>query len=283
MKSVALLLLCLTYSYAAVPQTWQKFFIMMFENHGYNEVMSDPTWTSIIAKSFLLTNYHGVTHPSQPNYVAQIGGSYYTCTSDSNCNLPYKNLVDLFDPKMVTWRAYEENYTADASGACALSTEENMSYYRKHDPFMSFTDITTNLTRCQNIVNAQAYIGNDVKSNSLRDFSYYTPNIDDDSHDEPLSYSGQYLQNWMQSYYWPFVGVGQAWYNTLFMITFDEDEGTEGNHVVAFFFNPALTVGGLGNGSYNHYSVTKFVEQNWNLGNLGQNDVNATNFQQAFY
>jgi len=271
----------LLFSVAALAQVqnqWSQFFLMMFENHGYNQVTANTYWQKIIAGSFLLTNYKGVTHPSQPNYVAQLGGSYFTCTDDSPCNLKDKNLVDLLDTKGVTWMSYQENYVQGANGACNLITSGD-SYYRKHNPFMSFTDITSNTTRCKNIVNETVF-QSDVKKGNLPGFGYYTPNINNDSHDQNLDFSGQYLTNWLATWYTPYPA---AWKNVLFLITFDEDEGTEGNHVVAMLRGPNVTVGGTTDGSYTHYSVTKFVEQNWGLGNLGQNDVNANNFADSVY
>jgi len=263
-------------------QTWPSFFIMMFENHGYNQVTANSYWASIMSKAFSLTNYHGVTHPSQPNYIAQLAGNYFNCTTDGICNLKYPNLVDLCAPANVTWRAYMEDYVPLASGACN-GAEQIGLYYRKHDPFMSFIDITTNLTRCQQVVSAPTQFQKDLANNVLPMFGYYTPNINDDSHDRDLNYSGQYLQNWLNQYYYPNTGVGKPFHNTLFMVTFDEDSGTENNHVVAFFFGPNCTAGASNNGTFNHYSVTAFVEQNWNLGNLGQNDVTANNFANVIY
>jgi len=277
MRVACLLLLAVACVHGALP-TWPKFFLMMFENQGYDEVMNNSVWAPIVANSFLLTDYHAVTHPSQPNYVAQLGGNYFTCTTDANCNLDKPNLVDLFDPQGVTWKAYEENYTPGKNGACNLATEA-YPYYRKHDPFMSFIDITSNITRCQNIVD-NTTLQQDIKNNALPAFSYYTPNINDDGHDTGLTYAGNYFQSWMNTWYYPNNGPGQAFYNVLFMVTWDEDEGSEDNHVVAFFKGQNLTYGGTGVDSYTHYSITKFVEQNWGLGNLGQNDVTANNFAQ---
>jgi len=275
MKLLAVLLLVVASASAEEMPTWSKFFLIMFENHGYNQVMGNSYWSALIKNSFLLTNYRGVTHPSQPNYVAQLGGNYFTCTSDTNCNLNKPNLVDLLDTKYLSWKAYEENYTPNSGGACNTATSIGSEYYRKHNPFMTFTDIQNNLTRCQNIVNAQTYFLSDVQANRLPNFGYYTPNIDDDSHNQGLDYSGQYITNWINTFYTPYPNT---WSKVLFMVTFDEDEGTEGNHVVAFFRGPNATPGLTGVDAYNHYSITKFVEQNWGLGNLGQNDVNATNF-----
>ena len=47
--------------------------MLMFENHGFEQVMNNPIWSKIISSGLLLTNYSAVTHPSQPNYVAQLG------------------------------------------------------------------------------------------------------------------------------------------------------------------------------------------------------------------
>lgn len=263
----------------AVTNKWDKIFVIMFENHGYNQVQGNSYWTSIMKDSFQLVNYHGVTHPSQPNYVAMIAGSYFTCTSDSNCNLKQSNLADLIEGKRLTWRSYQENYVPGANGDCNLATSINSEYYRKHNPFMSFTDITSNLTRCQYIV-TETQFQTDVQKNALPDFSFYTPNIDNDSHDQSLDYSGQYLTNWLAKYYTPYTASGKAFANTLFMVTFDEDEGSEGNHVVAFFRGPGATPGKSQNTttSYSHYSFTRFIEDNWSLGSLGTNDATSTSF-----
>jgi hypothetical protein len=277
MRIACLLLLAVACVHGALP-TWPKFFLMMFENHGYDEVTTNSNWMPWVAGSFLLTDYHAVTHPSQPNYVSQLGGNYFTCTDDSNCNLNKPNLVDLLDPKRIPWKAYEENYTPGTNGACNMDTED-YPYYRKHNPFMSFVDITSNITRCQNIVN-NSTLQKDIMNNALPAFSYYTPNINDDGHDSGLSFAGQYFASWMNAWYLPNTGPGKAFENVLFMVTWDEDEGSEDNHVVAFFRGPNVTAGLTGVDSYTHYSITKFVEQNWGLGNLGQNDVTANNFAQ---
>jgi len=254
------------------PLKWDNFFILMFENHGYTQVTGNSKWAAIMNGTFQLTNYHAVTHPSQPNYVAQLGGNYFTCTDDTPCNLNYKNLVDLLEAKGLTWKGYMENYTQAAGGACNTTISFN-TYYRKHNPFMSFTDITNDTKRCSKIVN-EAVFQADVKT-GLPNFGYYTPNINNDSHDQDLDYSGDYLTNWIKEWYTPYART--TWANTLLLITFDEDEGVEGNHVVAFFKNINLSAA-TDDGTYTHYSVTKFVETNFGLGNLGQHDTTANDF-----
>jgi len=144
------------FALGAQGQGWPKYFLMMFENHGYNQVTANSGWNSIIKNGLSLTNYHAVSHPSEPNYVAQIAGSFYNITNDANYNLPYKNVVDLLDAHGHTWKAYQEDYQPKSGGDCNTVASEG-TYYRKHNPFMSFTDITGNLTRCQLIVNETVF------------------------------------------------------------------------------------------------------------------------------
>jgi len=183
-----------------------------------------------------------------------------------------KVLLTLLKKKGVSWKGYMEEYVPGTNGACNMETSAN-GYYRKHNPFMSFTDITGNLTRCQKIVNETGFQA-DVKANALPQFGYYTPNIDNDSHDQDLDYSSKYFSKWITDWY---TAYPATWSKTLFMVTFDEDEGSEGNHVVAFFKNPSLSSASDA-GQFTHYSITKFVENNWALGSLGTNDDKAADF-----
>jgi len=65
------------------------------------------------------------------------------------------------------------------------------------------------------------------------------------------------------------------------MLTFDEGTTFGTNQVYAALLGgavPAAKVGTTNGTRYNHYSLTKTVERNWNLGSLGQNDVGAAAF-----
>jgi hypothetical protein len=64
-------------------------------------------------------------------------------------------------------------------------------------------------------------------------------------------------------------------------LTFDEGSTSGTNQVYSVLLGsavPAAKVGTTNNTRYNHYSLTKTVELNWSLGNLGQNDVSASAF-----
>lgn len=59
----------------------------------------------------LLSEYYGLTHPSQPNYIASVGGDYFGLNHDNTIRIPknVSTIVDLLDTKNIDWRAYLED------------------------------------------------------------------------------------------------------------------------------------------------------------------------------
>ena len=46
---------------------FDKMMVVVLENRDYSAILSDKVFEKISDKGILLTNYHGTTHPSQPN------------------------------------------------------------------------------------------------------------------------------------------------------------------------------------------------------------------------
>lgn len=44
------------------------------ENTDYDKAAGDPNMAWLASQGITLSNYYGVTHPSEPNYVASVGG-----------------------------------------------------------------------------------------------------------------------------------------------------------------------------------------------------------------
>jgi hypothetical protein len=58
-----------------------------FENREYTAItaVTAPYFTSFAAANVNLTNFYGVSHPSQPNYLDGFSGSNQGVTNDSYC------------------------------------------------------------------------------------------------------------------------------------------------------------------------------------------------------
>jgi hypothetical protein len=49
-----------------------------------------PVFQSLASQGILLDSYYGVTHPSEPNYVATVGGDFWGMANDNLFNIPKK-------------------------------------------------------------------------------------------------------------------------------------------------------------------------------------------------
>jgi phosphatidylinositol-3-phosphatase len=60
-------------------------FLLIMENEGYNQVIGNshaPIINALAQDYGLATNYRGVADPSEPNYVAMLGGDFFGISSD---------------------------------------------------------------------------------------------------------------------------------------------------------------------------------------------------------
>ncbi|RKP23582.1 hypothetical protein SYNPS1DRAFT_30661 [Syncephalis pseudoplumigaleata] len=106
-------------------------------------------------------------------------------------------------------------------GNCFAGTRtSDKLYYRKHNPFISANNIRENPERCAKIVNADE-IEADLDNGSLPQFSFYTPDMNNDGHDTSLDYAA----NWLQGFLEPKLARKDFMDGeTLVIVTFDEND-----------------------------------------------------------
>jgi phospholipase C len=249
-------------------KNFDRVFIMLFENTGFDTAMADPNFNAFAAGGMLLTDYYTTYHPSQPNYIDLICGSNMGCKSDDDIDVKGDSVVDLLENSFLSWKAYQESYPGNCYTGSHTST-----YYRKHNPFISMVNVTSNATRCAKIVNANdSVLGLDADLNqgTLPQYSFYTPDINNDGHDTGVSYAGDYLASFFSNRVFP--------NGTLIFITFDEDDHDENNHLYSVMQGSMIQAGTTQSTYYTHNSFLKTVEENWGLPSLGRDDVDANGF-----
>ncbi|KAI8577047.1 hypothetical protein K450DRAFT_191830 [Umbelopsis ramanniana AG] len=254
--------------------------VVVLENEDYSAVMKNTYMSGLAAahNGTLLTNYLAVTHPSQPNYIAMIGGATLGFSSDSDGTTSSSSIVDLLEPAGITWKEYAENYTPLSGGGCDTSSSQASGLYRrKHNPFISFTKVTSSAARCANIVPA-TQLQTDISSGNLPQFMFYTPNMNNDGHDTSLTTAATWLKGFIE----PLLANTAFNKRTAVLLTWDESLSTSGNDQVWSVLVGTGVVPQAKNvdsTAYNHYSILATVEKNWGLGNLGQKDATATAFK----
>ncbi len=257
--------LCAAVPARAAAPAFKKVVLMIFENSSYDEAMAQQVLSQFAQSGALLTNYHAVGHPSQPNYVALIAGSRSGVSSDRPVTLDVPHLGDLLEQHGKTWRVYAQAYP----GNCYLGAQSG-TYARKHVPFLSMKDVQSDPTRCANVVDDSNF-ASDLQSGNLPDFSLFIPDLNNDGHDTSVSYAA----NWFSSYFGPLLSAPAFSKDTLLILTFDEDDHSEGNQVYTVLYGASVAPGATSSAAYTHYSVLRTIENQFGLGTLGQNDDSA--------
>lgn len=243
--------------------------IIQFENHSEKEVLADPNFAKYAKMGRAFTDYYAITHPSQPNYWTQVAGDHFGITDDSSHDLPQTSVFDTFEENGVSWKAYMEAYPGNCNAASSVGT-----YYRKHNPMISFDRIRNNATRCSKIQNSKA-LDADLAAGTLPNYGYFSPDINNDGHNTGVKFAG----NWLDHFLTP--RLAQFPPKTLIVISWDEDDYTEKNKILVSLLDPHGSIfptGSTDTNRYDHYSLLRTVEDNWGLPTLGRNDDKATPF-----
>jgi phospholipase C len=249
---------------------FQRIVVVNLENTDYSDAMDVHYLQKLASEGVLLTRYSAITHPSEPNYVTQVYGSDYGIQDDDVYDIEGKSLVDLLEKGGVSWKTYQEKYP----GNCFLgaSTPDHL-YVRKHNPFLSMNTVHQNPKLCAKVVD-EKQLDNDIKNNAVPQLVYYTPDMNDDGHDTDVKYAS----NWLRAFFKDRLTKPNFTKDTLFFVTFDEQEDYSGNNRVyaVMFGEPVKHLKGKKDSEpYSHYSLLRTIEDNWNLGNLGRNDTKA--------
>jgi len=162
-----------------------RVFVITLENHSRDGVIGDPNTPFItgLARHYgEAANYYGVTHPSEPNYVAQIAGDTFGINNDDPANrFNAPNLVDQLEAHHLSWGAYMESApSAGYLGDYWPSSSEKL-YANKHNPFVLFEDIRNDPSRLAKIKPYDA-LREDLNSRHAPNFVYIVPNQCHDMH-----------------------------------------------------------------------------------------------------
>ncbi|KAH8901975.1 phosphoesterase [Coniochaeta sp. PMI_546] len=263
-------------------KAFDRLAIIWLENTDYDLAAGDPNLDWLAKKGIKLTNHFGVAHPSEPNYVAAIGGDYFGMNND-NFNFIDKNVstvLDLLDTKGISWGEYQEDqpYSGfEGMGYVNQQTKAN-DYVRKHNPAVIYNSVAKDQERLAKIKNLTMFYS-DLAANTLPQWMFITPNMTSDGHDSSVTVAG----TWTRTFLEPLLDNKNFMDNTLVLVTFDENSSyAKQNRILGILLGdavPANLVGTTDDNFYNHYSEIATVEANWGLHTLGRWDVGANVFK----
>ncbi|HVA85696.1 MAG TPA: alkaline phosphatase family protein [Candidatus Saccharimonadales bacterium] len=235
--------------------------VVVMENRSYDQIVgsaSAPYLNSLTRQYGLATNYTGVAHPSEPNYLALLGGSTFGIADDGVHDISGTNLLDQLAARGLTWRVAAEDVPGHCyPGATAYGGSDGPGWYaRKHEPAISFTDVRTTPTRCANIENLAAF------RPGAANVQLVIPNFCHDMHDCSTATGDAFLRSWL-----PRILRSATFRQTLLVITWDEgtDDVGGGGHVATLVISPSVHPGAHAASRMNHYSIPRTVEDLFGL------------------
>ena len=278
---------------------------ILMENKGYCQVMTtcggSGTYETSLAQSYAIAGkctsnssctlggYTALFHPSEPNYVALVGGSNFGITGDGNCcyEIDQPNLVDRLQEHGLTWSAYAEGATY--SGICSFMPPSKANHFG----FLEFKDnnetqrcthflTTTPPTSPSGPADDHEFLA-ELNSASPSHYIWLTPNNNDNGHGSDASVGDAYLSNLVSKI------LNSKLFRTqraaLFIVY---DEGPSNNvfphdFIYASWSGPVIKQHYTGVGSYSHYSYLATLEKNWGFTCLVKNnDCNASAMTEFF-
>jgi phospholipase C len=192
--------------------------------------------------------------------------------------LNYKALPYLLDPKGISWKYYVPALIGNTGFLWnAFDAIRKVRYGRDwkiHD------------------VSPETLVFGDVAANELPAVSWIVPCGPNSDHSSPVDTGPSWVAGVVNA-----IGKSPAWKSTVIIVVWDDwggffdhvppafidNQGGLGFRVPMLAISPySKTVGYISHTQYEFGSILKFIENNWNLGNLGATDVRAASIADMF-
>ena len=235
---------------AAVPQPAHTVVVVM-ENHAYPEIIGNPSApfiNQLAHRGALFTRSCAITHPSEPNYLALFSGSTQGIADDA-CPVRFTapNLAaDLIEAGM-SFAGYAEDLPDTGSQVCSAG-----EYARKHVPWTDFSNVPGSVS-----MPFTGFPADDFAR--LPAVSFVIPNLCDDMHDCSVATGDSWLRARIGGYAeWAMT------HDSLLILTWDEDDGSQGNHIATLFVGQMVRPGRYAV-PVTHYSILATIEAAYGL------------------
>ena len=230
--------------------------VVILENEHYSNVIGSrqaPYLNKLADKGATMTHSYGVTHPSQPNYLALFSGSTHGVTSNA-CPQNLGNADNLGHQLRKSGRSfvgYAESLPKTGFRGCSSGR-----YLRKHNPWVNFDTLPASTN--------QPFTAFPSDYRKLPTVSFVSPNMCHDMHDCSIRTG----DHWMKKHFRRYARWAPG-HNSLLVITFDENAGGTVHSI------PTIIVGanvrpGVYAERFDHYGLLRTIEDAYGLTPLGR-------------
>ncbi len=237
----------------AMPH-YDHLFILIEENKANGQILGNsnaPILNQLKQTYGFASNYYGVVHPSQANYIALLGGSTFGIHDDDafycqpgqlngfcpnsrqpdyvNHTIASKSLMDQLEARGLTWKGYFETIPEPGSKVVFAPNPVRALYAAKHNGFMAFKSVQDNPQRLNKLVGIDQ-LAIDLQNGTVPNYSHIVLNQCHEMHGLPECSNlqqliktgdtqvGKLVNQIMASKVWSAKG------NSAIVITWDEDD-----------------------------------------------------------
>lgn len=231
--------------------------VVVEENHAADAIIGNkaaPFINSLAAGGALMTQSFGVTHPSQPNYLALFAGDTFGVTANT-CPLNLgaaPNLASALINAGYSFGGFSEGLPAAGSPVCSAGGAGG--YARKHAPWTNFTNVPPSAS-----MPMSAFTGD----GALPTVSFVVPSLADDMHDGSIAAGDAWLSAHLAGY----ANWAKA-NNSLLIVTWDEDDDSADNRIPTIFYGAGVKPGSYDQ-TISHYNVLSTIQEIFRLPKTG--------------
>lgn len=230
--------------------------VVVEENRSFRHVVGNPQmpyFDALMQRGALLINYHGVTHPSLPNYLALFSGSTQG-VSDDSCDYRFHgaNLYTELHAAGDSFATYSDSLPQTGFDDCRQD-----AYRKKHNPAAYWDNVPADLNR--------PFSAFPEDYSTLPDVALVIPDQQHDMHDGTPAQADAWLKAHLAAY-----ADWAKTHDSLLIVTWDEDDGTTKTNHIATVIAGAHVQRGAYRQKTDHYNLLRTLEALYDLPPLGK-------------
>jgi acid phosphatase len=228
--------------------------IVVEENKSFSQIIGNrdaPYLNALARRGVLFTDSRGVTHPSQPNYLALFSGATRGIGSNAcPLELSGENLASALIAKGLNFISYSESMPEAGYEGCVYGP-----YRRKHNPAANWKELAAF---------NQPFSAFPQDFTQLPIVALVMPDQRNDMHDGSIAQGDAWLARNIEAYaQWAMT------HNSLLIVTWDEDNGSESNRIATILVG-AMVKPGKSAQRINHYTLLRTISGMYGLPHLGE-------------
>jgi phosphatidylinositol-3-phosphatase len=253
----------------AAPPAYDHVVVVVEENRSFSQIIGSadaPFINTLAASGAMLTGMHGLTHPSQPNYLHLFSGSNQGQTSNAvPAGQPFStaNLGAALAAAGRTFTGYSESLPSVGYQEGSFTANPPLNeYVRKHNPWMNWVAAAPTGNQLPTTV-AQPFTAFPADPATLPSVAFVIPNEQHNMHDGSIAAADAWLQANLAGY-----ATWAASHNSLLVVTWDEDNSSERNRIPTVLFGAGVRPGEV-EGTWTLHNLLRTIEDATGAGHSG--------------